>query len=93
MRRTSTNNGNTTVIQYLAIQNALSGSISEINAKSHKLELGSVSDSTILFSSRPERIVTTVTTSDFVDNWTTGPDSFASDTPYDVFDSRKYSDM
>jgi hypothetical protein len=77
-------NGNTTDVQFLAIQNAKSGSINEINATAYTLELGNVSDSTILFSDRPERIVTSVSTSDFIGNWTTGPDSFAEDAPNDA---------
>lgn len=43
--------------------------------------MNNVSDSTILFSDRPEWIVTSVSTYDFVGNWTTGPDNFASDAP------------
>ena len=38
-------------------------------------------DSTILFSDRPNRIVTSVSTADFICNWTRGPDSFAADAP------------
>jgi hypothetical protein len=38
-------------------------------------------DKTILFSDRPNRIVVTVTTQDFVDNWTSGEDSFQVDPP------------
>jgi hypothetical protein len=46
--------------------------------------LDNISDSTILFSDRPNRIVTSISISDFVSNWTTGPDSFAADAPNDV---------
>lgn len=67
--------------QFLFIQTAQSGSISHINATAYTLELNYVSDSTILFSERPERIVTSVSTSDFVGNWTAGTDSFAADPP------------
>jgi hypothetical protein len=80
----TTTNGNTTDIQFLAIQNAQSGSISETNATSYTLQLDNISDSTILFSDRPNRIVTSISISDFVSNWTTGPDSFAADAPNDV---------
>ncbi|MGA7368108.1 MAG: hypothetical protein WBX01_03195 [Nitrososphaeraceae archaeon] len=73
-----------TDVQSIFIQRAQSGSISQINETAHTLELNNVSDSTILFSDRPNRIVDTVSTSDFVGNWTTGPDSFAVDAPNDV---------
>lgn len=43
--------------------------------------LNDVSDTTILFSDRPDRIVTSVSTADFVGNWTAGQDSFAADPP------------
>ncbi|MGA7369398.1 MAG: hypothetical protein WBX01_09725 [Nitrososphaeraceae archaeon] len=46
--------------------------------------MNNVSDNTILFSDRPERIVTSVSTADFVGNWTTGPNSFSSDAPNDA---------
>lgn len=49
--------------------------------KSFSLELYNVSDKTILFSDRPDRIVTSVSTSDFIGNWSTGEDSFALDAP------------
>jgi hypothetical protein len=49
--------------------------------KSFSLELYNVSDKTILFSDRPDRIVTSVSTSDFIGNWTTGDNSFAVDAP------------
>jgi hypothetical protein len=50
--------------------------------KSFSLELYNVSDKTILFSDRPDRIVTSVSTSDFIGNWSTGgEDSFAVDAP------------
>jgi len=76
--------GNTTAIEFMAIQHSESGSISPINATTYTLELGNVSDKTILFSDRPARIVTSVSTSDFVGNWTAGPNNFESDVPNDV---------
>lgn len=76
--------GNMTEIEFLAIQRAQSGSISETNATTYTLELSNVSNETILFSDRPERIVTSVSTSDFIGSWTTGPDSFAVDAPNDA---------
>ena len=69
------------VLKFLAIQHAQSGTISEINETAYSLELNDVSDKTILFSDRPDRIVTSVSTSDFIGNWSTGEDSFAVDAP------------
>ena len=67
--------------KFLAIQHAQSGSISEINETAYSLELNDVSEKTILFSDRPDRIVTSASTSDFIGNWSTGKDSFAVDAP------------
>ncbi|MGD1835820.1 MAG: hypothetical protein ACPKQO_08870 [Nitrososphaeraceae archaeon] len=64
-----------------AIQHATSGKISEINETAYSLELNDISDKTILFSDRPDRIVKSVTTSDFIGNWSSGEDSFAEDAP------------
>jgi len=44
-------------------------SISEINETAYSLELNDVSDKTILFSDRPDRIVKTTSTLDFIGNW------------------------
>ena len=74
----------TTTGEFMSIQNAKSGSISPINTTAYKLELNNISNETILLSDRPERIVETVSTSDFVGNWTSGPNSFAIDAPNDV---------
>ena len=65
------------VPKFFAIQHAQSGSISEINETTYSLELNDISDKTILFSDRPDRIVKSVATSDFIGNWSTGEDSFA----------------
>ena len=70
--------------KFFAIQYAQSGSISEINETAYSLELNDVSDKTILFSDRPDRIVMSVSTSDFIGNWSTGEDSFAVDAPNSV---------
>ena len=67
--------------KFFGIQHAQSGSLSEINETTYTLELNDVSDKTILFSDRPDRIVMSVTTSDFISNWSTGEDSFAVDAP------------
>lgn len=68
--------GNMTGVEFMGIQHSESGSISQINDTAYTLELNYVSDKAILFSDRPERIVDSVITSDFVGNWTTGPNSF-----------------
>jgi hypothetical protein len=72
---------NMTGATFLFIQGAESGSVSEINATASALELGNVSDKTILFSDRPNRIVASIDTSDFIGNWSTGANSFAVDPP------------
>ena len=72
-------NGNRTDVQFLSIQNAQSGSLSPVNDTAYTLELGNASNSTILFSDRPERIAETVSTADFIGNWTDGSNTFASD--------------
>ena len=64
-----------------AIQHTQSGYLSEINETAYSLELNNVSDKTILFSDRPDRIVTSVSTADFIGNWSVGDDSFAGNTP------------
>lgn len=67
--------------QFLAIQHAQSGTISDINSTSYTLQLNDLADKTILFSDRPNRIVVTETTRDFVGNWTSGEDSSQVDPP------------
>ncbi len=67
--------------QFLAIQHAQSGTISDINSTSYTLQLNDLAHKTILFSDRPNRIVATETTRDFVGNWTSGEDSFQVDPP------------
>jgi hypothetical protein len=69
------------VVDFLAIQHTQSGSISENNATSYLLKLNNASNETIMFSDRPERIVESISTSDFVGNWNIGQDSFAADPP------------
>jgi hypothetical protein len=76
--------GNMTDIQFLAIQSAQSGSISPVNTTAYILELINVANKTMMFSDRPNRIVESVSTSDSVGNWTTGPNSFAVDEPNDA---------
>lgn len=66
---------------FLFIQGAESGSVSEVNATTSTLELTDVSDKTILFSDRPDRIVASIDTADFIGNWSTGANSFAVDPP------------
>jgi hypothetical protein len=79
-----TTSENTTGVEFLSIQSAQSGSLSQINETAYTLELNDIANKTIMFSDRPNRIVETVSTSDFVSNWTTGPDSFAVDEPNDA---------
>jgi len=67
--------------QFLAILHAQSGSISEINSTSYALKLNELTDKTILFSDRPNRIVATQSIQDFIGNWTSGDDSFQVDPP------------
>jgi hypothetical protein len=75
------NNNMTGEVKFLFIQGAQSGSVSEVNATTSTLVLNDVSDKTIMFSDRPNRIVSSVNTSDFIGNWSTGPNSFAVDPP------------
>ena len=67
--------------KFFAIQHANSGSLSEINTTSYSLELNDFSYKTILFSDRPDRIVSSVSTTDFIGNWSVGENSFAVDVP------------
>jgi hypothetical protein len=73
--------GNMTGATFLFIQGAQSGSVSEVNATTSTLGLNNVSERTILFSDRPNRIVASIDTADFIGNWSTGPNSFAADPP------------
>ena len=52
--------------QFLSLQHAQSGTISEINATFYKLELNQASDETIEFSERPDRIIKTISTEEFI---------------------------
>ncbi|HKQ20956.1 MAG TPA: hypothetical protein VJS91_02860, partial [Nitrososphaeraceae archaeon] len=56
--------------QFLAILHAQSGSISEINSTSYALKLNELTDKTIFFSDRPNKIVATQSIQDFIGNWT-----------------------
>ena len=76
--------GNTTAAEFMSIQTTKSGSISQINETAYTIELNNVANETILFSGRPDRVVKTVSTSDFIGNWTTGQDSFSLNPPNDV---------
>ena len=75
------NQTNSDIPKFFAIQHAQSGSLSEINETAYSLELSDVSDKTILFSDRPDRIVTSVSTTNYIGNWTVGADSFEVDPP------------
>jgi hypothetical protein len=72
---------NMTEAKLLFIQGAQSGSVSEVNATTSTLELNDVSDKTILFSDRPDRIVASANTTDFIGNWSIGENNFAIDPP------------
>ena len=74
-------NGNVTGAKFLFIQSAQSGSVSEINATTSTLELNDVTDKTIFFSDRPDRIVGSANTTDFIGNWSIGENNFAVDPP------------
>ena len=78
---TATGSNNMTGVKFSFIQGAQSGSISKVNATTSTLELGNVSDKTILLSDRPDRIVSFGNTTDFIGNWSVGPNSFAADPP------------
>ena len=75
------NTTNSDMPKFLAIQYAQSGSINKINSTSYALELNDLSKKTILFSDRPDRIVKSTSTSDFIGNWTVGEDSYSLDAP------------
>ena len=53
----------------LSIQQAKSGSISEINSSAYVLELDDISVKTVSFTDRPDRNVKSITTEHFVDVW------------------------
>jgi hypothetical protein len=72
---------NMTEANFLFIQSAQSGSVSEVNDTTSNVELNDVSDETIFFSDRPDRIVGSANTTDFIGNWSLGPDNFAVDPP------------
>ncbi|MFB5601115.1 MAG: hypothetical protein ACE5SW_12920 [Nitrososphaeraceae archaeon] len=54
-------------------------SLTSDTSKIFSFELNDVSDKTILFAERPDRIVTSISTSDFIGNWSSGDNSFAVD--------------
>ncbi|MGD1835753.1 MAG: hypothetical protein ACPKQO_08520 [Nitrososphaeraceae archaeon] len=66
-------------IEFFAIQNTQSSSINEINSTSYSLELNDISDNTILFTDRHGIIVTSISKSDLMENWTIKEDSFVKD--------------
>ena len=63
-------------VQYLFVQNAKGLSFAE-----DKMTLKGISDITLLFSDRPDRIAGHMTTADFAKNWNMGKDSFKIDNP------------
>lgn len=75
------NGTNSEMPKFLSMQHAQSGSISEINSTTYSLELNEISNKTILFSDRPDRIVTSTSTDNYIGNWSAGIDSFATNAP------------
>ncbi|MGD1838253.1 MAG: hypothetical protein ACPKPY_09400 [Nitrososphaeraceae archaeon] len=67
--------------KFFSIQHTQAGSITEINETTYSLELNEVSDKTILFFDKLDRIVTSISTSDYIGNWSTGQDSYAVNIP------------
>ena len=63
-------------VQYLFVQNA-----KDVSFAGDKMTLKGVSDTTLLFSDRPDRIAGHMTTADFTKNWNMGKDSFKIDNP------------
>ena len=55
----------------LSIQQANSGLISEINSTVYLLQLDNISDKTVSFADRLDRIIETRNTFDFIGNWST----------------------
>jgi hypothetical protein len=84
MATAQTADGNTTAVEFLSIQSAQSGSLSQINETAYTLELNNIANNAIMFSDRPNRIIETVSTADFIGNWTAGSNSFAADAPNDA---------
>ena len=69
----------TNIPKFLFIQQASSSSI---NTSDNELSLNNISDNTIAFSDRPERLVKQFDTQSFVDSWNKNvSDSFALDPP------------
>ena len=69
----------TSIPKFLFIQQASSSSI---NTSDNELSLNNISDNTIAFSDRPERLVKQFDTQSFVDSWNKNvSDSFALDPP------------
>lgn len=82
----------------LSLTNESNNTIFSSNVSTNlSLELNNVSDKTILLSDRPNRIVTTVSTADFIGNWSIGMDNFAINPPNAVLivddDTNKKQDI
>jgi len=84
---TNTNNDNNNLTRFLFVQDTQSGSVVPIGGanndttlSNYTLTLNNVS-TTIAFSDRPQRLLFQIDTESFVNNWTTGQDSFESDLP------------
>ena len=66
--------------EFLFVQQASSGSIAS-DGEAYRLTLNGVSNSTILFSDRPDRYTGMMATGSFIDRWSFGQDSFEDDPP------------
>lgn len=82
----------------LSLTNESNNTIFSSNVSTNlSLELNNVSDKTILLSDRPNRIVTTVSTADFIGNWSIGMDNFTINPPNAVLivddDTNKKQDI
>src|SRR4051795_7310911 len=68
--------GDTIVLEEMFVQLARG-----VTSDQSTLKLEDVSPSTLYFSDRPERVVGHMTTEQFVEQWTDGPNSFFEDPP------------
>jgi hypothetical protein len=71
---------NSTTPSFLFVQSAASGTLTQQDG-TYKLTLDDVSSTTVSFTDRPQRVVDKIPTHDFINEWTVGSDSFASDPP------------
>jgi hypothetical protein len=65
---------------FLFLQHGLTGSVQPVEQDNYTLTLNNVSR-TLAFSESPERVVAAMDNMEFMDGWSSGGDSFASDPP------------